>query len=229
MHGADWAKLYDTKREGYPPIEGEEKIGNLEYHQACPEVKRVKELISTDPKSFCFIQLGASSGKEISYFAKTFPEADFIYTDIYESVTSYASKKLSLPNLDYVTCPAESLPALAETSKKQKILIFSSGSSQYVYPEHLDSLFRLLSNIKNKTIDFILNEPGNNLLTNPTTFKGSIPRGNFSYTHNYQFYAEKNKFKTNQWDLIKPFEPQKDFYPKHQGSVILNGWFTYSG
>ncbi len=226
VSGSDWANFY---YESTTSIEERGKIGNLEYHQAYPEIKTIKELITTDPKSFCVIQLGASSGREISYFAKTFPEADFIYTDIYESVTSYASTKLSLPNLDYVTCPAESLPPLAEISKKQRIVIFSSASSQYVYPEHLDSLFRLLSKIKNKTIDFILTEPGNNLLINPATFKGSIPRSNFSYTHNYQFYAEKNNFKTTQWDLIKPFEPQKDFYPNHQGTVNLFGWFTYSG
>ena len=225
--GACWAEYYDQQREGFPPKKGEKKIGNLEWHQSCPAVTQITKLINTDPKKFCLIQLGASSGKEISYFAKVFPETVCIYTDIFESVTTQAKTKLSLPNLNYVTLPAESLPALAQTSKKPRVLIFSLGSSQYVYPEQLDYMFRLLSKIENKEIEFILDEPGDNSEINPTILMGSLPRGGFSYTHNYQFYAEKNGFITKTWDLIEPYTPQEDFYPLHQGTVHLNGWFSY--
>ncbi len=225
--GADWAKHYDQERESFPPKEGEAKVGNLDWHQACPYVKQITQLISPDQKSFFVIQLGASSGKEISYFAKIFPDTDCLYTDIFESVTSYAKKILSLPNLNYVTCPTESLAALAQTSKKPRVLIFSSGSSQYVYPEQLDYMFRLLSKIEDKSIDFICCEPGNNSEINPKNIKGSMPRGGFSYTHNYQFYAEKNGFKTKRFDIIEPYKPKEDFYPLHQGTVHLNGWFSY--
>ena len=138
----------------------------------------------------------------------------------------HAKTKLSLPNLNYVTCPAESLAALAQICKKPRVLIFSSGSSQYVYPEQLDYMFRLLSKIEDKSIDFIISEPGHNSEINPKNLKGSIPRGGFSYTHNYQFYAEKYGFKTKKFNIIEPYMPQK-LYPLHQGTVHLDGWFSY--
>ncbi len=225
--GAEWAKYYDQLREGFPPKEGEKKIGNLDWHQSLPAIKQIIELIKTDPENYCVIQLGASSGKDISHIAKLFSQSECIYTDLYESVASYAEKQLCLPNLSYVTCAAESIPALAQISKKSKVLIVSIGSSQYVFPENIDTLFRLLSKIKDKTIEFILDEPGNNSKINPTEYKGSIPRTNFSYTHNYKFYAEKNGFKTKKWNLIEPYQPQKDFYPNHQGTIHLNACFYH--
>jgi hypothetical protein len=217
--GAAGAEYYDKTRAEYPPKKGE-KVGNLDWHKACPALKRVTKLISKYPKTFCTIQLGASSGKEISYLANIFPDSNFIYTDIDESATDYASKQAILPNLSYVTCPAESIPALAQTVKYERIIIFSSGSAQYVYPESIDTIFRQLSKIKNKKIDFILDEPGYNLSIDPFSFNGSFPSGHFSYTHNYQFYAEKYGFNINNWDLIQPYVPQKDFFPHHQGTFI---------
>ena len=225
--GRDWASYYGHANKEYPPQIGSSKIGNLDWYDACPSFKRVLKIMDNDSHNICFIQLGASSGKEILYFAKKYPKADFIYTDIYESVTNYAATNISLPNLKFVTCPAESLPALAEICNKKRVIIFSSGSSQYVFPENLDYTFSLFSNIKNKEIEFIFDEPGNNLNSKNISFKGSSPRGNFSYTHNYKYYAEKNNFKTYKWEIIKPFEPQGQFYPDHQGTIHLSGWFRF--
>ena len=94
------------------------------------------------------IQLGASSGKVISHLAEIFPESDCIYSDIFEDVTSFAETKSNLPNLKFVTCPSESLPALVQIAKNKKVLIISIGSSQYVQPEYIDKTFRLLSKVK---------------------------------------------------------------------------------
>ncbi len=107
-------------------------------------------------------------------------------------------------------------------------MIFSFGSSQYVYPENLDSIFRLLSKIQNKTIELIIEEPGNKSEINLISHKGSIPRGGFSYTHNYKFYADKNGFKTISWDLIEPYKLQKGFFPFQQGTMNLSGWFQFN-
>tara|TARA_B100001057_G_scaffold356483_1_gene358487 strand:- start:463 stop:1371 length:909 start_codon:yes stop_codon:yes gene_type:complete len=224
--GSEWAKYYDQTRVDFPPKKGEKKVGNLDWQQSNPALNQIIELIKIDPENYCIIQLGASSGKEISHIAKLFSQSECIYTDLYETVTSYAEKQLCLPNLNYVTCPAESIPALAQISKKSKVLIVSIGSSQYVFPENIDTVFRLLSRIKNKTIEFILDEPGSNSEINPLEYKGSIARANFSYTHNYKFYAEKNGFKTKKWNLIEPYQPQKDFYPNYQGTIHLNGCFS---
>ena len=225
--GANWADRYNKLRDNYPPKRGKFKVGNLDWYEACPGFEIVKDLLNQEPESFCFIQLGASSGKEISYFATKFPEAEFIYTDIFEETTLYAEAKLSLPNLKYVTCAAENLAALAAVTSKKRVIIFSSGSAQYVLPENLEQTFKLLSNIKDKEINFVFDEPGNNLNINPLTYQGSYPRGNFSYTHNYKYYAEKHGFKSLKWNLIKPFSPPEDFYPYHQGTIHLNGFFIF--
>ena len=226
--GVNLADHYNKLRDNYPPKRGNLKVGNLDWYDACPGFEIVKDLLNQKPESFCFIQLGASSGKEISYFASTFPEAEFIYTDIFEQTTLYAESKLSLSNLKYVTCAAENLAALANVNSKKKVIIFSSGSAQYVLPENLEQTFKLLSNIKDKEINFVFDEPGNNLNINPLTYQGSYPRGNFSYTHNYKYYAEKHGFKSLKWNLIKPYSPQEDFYPNHQGTIHLNGFFIFS-
>lgn len=226
--GVNWANNYNKLRDNYPPIRGKLKVGNLDWYEACPGFEIVKNLLNQEQDSFCFIQLGASSGKEISYFATKFPEAEFIYTDIFEQTTLYAESKLYLPNLKYVTCAAENLAALANVTSKKKVIIFSSGSAQYVLPENLEYTFKLLSNIKKKDIYCIFDEPGNDLNINPLIYQGSYPRGDFSYTHNYEYYAEKYGFKSLKWNLIKPYSPQEDFYPNHQGTVHLNGFFRFS-
>ena len=118
--GANWADQYNKLRENYPPKRGKLKVGNLDWHDACPGFDIVRNLLNKETESFCLIQLGASSGKEISYFATKFPEAEFIYTDIFEKTTLYAESKLSLPNLKYVTCAAENLAALANVTSKRR-------------------------------------------------------------------------------------------------------------
>ncbi len=224
--GAIWAREYNKSRKIFPPLKGNIKVGNLDWHDVNLGFAILKDLIIKDCRNICLIQLGASSGKEISYLAKNFSEAEFIYTDIFEETTSYAKSQFLNSNLKYVTCPAESIPALVEISNKKKLIIYSSGSAQYVFPENLEFTFKLFSKVQNKEINIIFDEPGNCSNINPKTLKGSYPRGNFSYTHNYRYYAEKYGFQTLRWNIIQPFLPQEEFFPHHQGTVQLCGWFV---
>ena len=225
-YGINWAEHYDDDRESFPPKKGTKQIGSLDWSKVYRGIFFVKDLISKNSEEFCLIQLGASSGKEISYFAKKFKSTEFIYTDLYEPVTANASKKLSLPNLTYLTCAAEYLPAIAELSNRNQIIIYSSGSAQYVYPEILDYMFFLLSKIKNKKIHLIFDEIGNNRFFDLNNYPGSIPRNNFSYSHNYSFYAKKYNFRINEWNVIEPFLPKENFSKQREGTVHLNGFFT---
>ena len=204
----------------------DEVFGTLDWHQVYRGIFFTDDLISEKPEDFCLIQLGASSGKEISYFAQKFKSSEFIYTDLYEPVTTHASSKLTLPNLSYLTCPAEYLPAIAEVSNRAQIIIYSSGSAQYVYPEMLDYMFFLFSKIKNKTIHLIFDEIGNNRLVDLNNYPGSIPRSNLSYSHNYSFYAKKYNFKVNEWNVLEPYLPIENFNKQRRGTVHLNGFFT---
>ena len=225
--GLEWAKYYKKDRNNFPPKDDENKLGILNYNQAFQGLNMICELIrNNNPEEFTCIQLGGSSGKEISYLAKKFPDTYFIYSDLFESVTSYASKKQKLNNLDYVTCPAESLPAIVQTCKNKRVIIFSIGSCQYVFPENLDLTFRLLSKVNNKEIDFILDESGNNS-DDIMNYKGSLPRGLFSYSHNYKYFAEKYGFATKRWDFVEPFVPKEKFPKYLQNTIKLFGWFNY--
>ena len=226
LAGAEWAEYYFKKRGDYPPKDGEKKQGNLEWHVSNPAIKRAINLISSDPKNFSVVQLGASSGKVISYLAEIFPESSFIYSDLFETVTSFAEKKVNLPNLKFVTCPSESLPALVQIAKTKKVLIISIGSLQYVQPENVEKTFRLLSKVKNKEINLLFDEIGSKYKTNINNLLGSKPRGKLSYTHNYKHYAEKYSLLTKKWEIIEPYNSKKDF-PIHYNTVHLSGWFTF--
>ncbi len=79
----------------FPPLKGDTKVGNLDWDAINLGFKLVIDLIKKDCKNICLIQLGGLSGKEISYFAKTFSESEFIYADIFEETTSYAKSKFN--------------------------------------------------------------------------------------------------------------------------------------
>ena len=72
----------------------------------------------------------------------------------------------------------------------------------------------------------IFDEIGNNRLFDLNSYPGSIPRSNFSYSHNYSFYAKKYNIKVNEWNVIEPFLPKENFNKKRIGTVHLNGFFT---
>jgi len=51
---------------------------------------------------------------------------------------------------------------------EENVIVFSSGSSQYIYLEHLEVMFdRLLKIGKNKNLQVIISEPGNDTLSDP--------------------------------------------------------------
>ena len=223
--GINWAKHYEwDKNSTFPPQRGEIKVGSLDFHDSMPIYEKLDSFLDGAKNPLCIIQIGASSGKEISYFSSKHKNHIFYYTDIYDSVTNYAKSNLKLPNLEFITCSAENIPIIVEMTDKHNVLIFSSGSSQYVYPEDIDLLFDRLSKI-NKNIYLFFNEPGNDLLNDPITFEGSYPRANFSYTHNYSYYANKHEFLIKEWQKISPYTPQHKL-PLHKGIVLLFGMFT---
>ena len=131
---------------------------------------------------------------------------------------------LKLPNLEFITCAAENIPIIVEMTDKHNVLIFSSGCATYVYPEDIDLFFARLSKI-NKNIYLFFSEPGNDLLNDPITFEGSYTLGNFSYTHNYSYYANKHGFLIKEWQKIYPYTPHHNF-PLKKGTIHLFGMFT---
>ena len=100
--------------------------------------------------------------------------------------------------------------------KNKPVLIYSSGALNYVQPEHLTIFFNSLSKFANFKI--LISEPGNESKGKPNEVKTSIFRGEFSYTHDYKWYAEKSGIETVQCEIIRPYYPYEDF-PIHENTV----------
>ena len=67
--GTQLADHYEEQYLNFPPNKGEIMCGNLEWHDACPYIDLISNLLEATYKSTCVIQLGASSGREIAYLA----------------------------------------------------------------------------------------------------------------------------------------------------------------
>jgi hypothetical protein len=226
-HGVNWANHYQAfLQDQFPPSRGTYNVGELDFHDANPIYEKVDDYLDGLNHTCAVIQLGASSGKEIAYFAQKHPGHIFYYSDIYDSVTAYASSVHQHSNLNFFTASAEYLHIIASLTDARSVLVFSAGSSQYVYPEHLDLMFQRLSSLKEKEIIFALSEPADNIAINPLTFEGSQPRGNFSYTHNYSYYALKYGFEQLEWRMISPYPLEQ--YPERWRAVQLFGIFRQS-
>jgi len=195
--GVGWAQSYQSR-----PLDFNKKVGNLSYRDACPVLGAVDRLLKSNNEKYTVIQIGSSSGREIAHIAKNNPNHDFIGTDTYAEVVKYSSSYHRCPNLSFIQCSAQDISTLLERISIFNLVLFSSNSLQYVQPEHLDIFIASCSNY-----------PVRMLLLEPTSFKRICPekikesrwRGEFSYTHNYRYYAEKYNFETLEARIIKPY------------------------
>ena len=68
-------------------------------------------------------------------------------------------------------------------------------------------------------MEVVLLEGGDEQECNPKTIEGSLWWGNFCYSHNYRFYAEKAGFITLESRIIRPFSPYEDFPAFRKGTI----------
>jgi hypothetical protein len=173
--------------------------------------------------SVLVVQLGASSGREIASLARQFPAHNFLFTDIDNEICLAAQQRFPLANLECAPAFANDLPEVVQASHAGEVLVFASGSAQYVFPEHLHDMFEGLASISTKTIHVVVMEPGSDIEGLQASNRGSQPRGNFSYTHDYSWYARRLGWREVRWSVIRPYL-QED--PIHGQTVHLFGWFT---
>ena len=221
--GVDWANYYQSQDgDNFPPQRGEKNVGCLDFHDASPGYEKIFAFLAKHEEC-AVIQVGASSGKEIAYFARHFNNK-FIYTDIFDEVTENAKRHYSsIGNIQFFTASAEHVDLIAASVPEKDILIISFGSLQYVYPENLEIMFRRLGRLEHKDLTIIFDEPGNDLHVDPLSINGSLPRGNFSYTHNYAKYAKDFGFGVKDFIKISPYVPHEQY--GHHGTVHLHGYF----
>ena len=223
--GAEWAEYYQSNwtLDNFPPPIGTLKIGDLDYREACPFFNFIEEILRDAKERFLCIQLGASSGKEIAYFANNFPGHDFLYTDIYTDVTNKAIDRYSeITGLKFCTCSGVEIAS--NINGARNVIIFSHGSAQYLLPEDIKLFFESFSNITFNKIYIVICEPVSSKNIDPMNFEGSYFRGNFSYTHNYSWYATSANFKTIILKNIKPYADTHRF-PMHKHTSHVFGCF----
>ena len=221
--GKIWAEHYQKKYKstGYEgSIDLSIKLGHMTLREASPIYDEISSILENADFNYLVIQIGSSSGREIAYFAKRFPQHEFVGSDIYDEVVEYSSCYHNYPNLSFVKCAAKDIVNIFNIIdidiKNKPVLIFSSGSLQYAQPEHITIFFNSLSKFQNFKI--LLFEPGNEAKGKPDEIKTSIWRENFSYTHDYKWYAEKSGIETTKCQIIRPYYPYEDF-PIHKNTV----------
>ncbi len=100
------------------------------------------------------------------------------------------------------------------TYKQNVLVVYSSRSLQYVQSEHMKKVFRDLAQFPDLKI-FLL-EPCEFSIKKPDEIQGSLWRGNFSYTHDYKFYAEQAGLITKKL-IIYPYSPDD---PIHHSTCL---------
>jgi len=154
--------------------------------------KRLRE-----ESNFIVVQLGSCSGREVAYFAKRFPEHEFIGIELYQPFIDLSNAEYNLPNLSFELMPAVNISILMEKYKDKKFIFFSSGSMEYIQPEHIRGIF---TDIKNYGAEIFLYEP---IVKKAIDEIKSTYRGNFSFNHNYKYFAEYSGIKTLEMKTLR--------------------------
>ena len=202
--GKEWARQYDAA-----PIDFNIKIGDLSFNEALPIFGEMDNILKSAQSDIIVIQIGSSSGREVAYFAGKYLHHTFIGTDIYQEVLDYSAQSHQLKNLSFRKVSAKDIGRLLTGLRDKEILVFSDGSLQYVQPEHLPLFFATTR--RHGSAKILLCEPIDAHRCQVNDLAGSKWRGNFSYTHNYRYYAEKEGIKTIKSQVIQhyPNNPRK--------------------
>ena len=158
----------------------------------------------SEDKNTYIIQLGSSSGRDIEFFFKIFPKLNYISTDINEEILDFQKEKYNYSNIRYFKCYAEDISKCIEFFDlfNKNIIFFSNSSLQYVNPFFLKEFF---TNLKNyKKFNLFLNEPVNLSFIRDSKLISKY-RGNISFSHKYEEYANNSNLRIIEKKKIKPY------------------------
>ena len=176
----------------------ESDYGNLKFING-PKFKPIIEKIDKlsreyKNKKVLIIQIGSSNGRKIEYLAKIFRSFEFLGIDIFESVINFCNKKNKLDNLSFLKIYAHNLHNIISKKKYDLCIIFSSGSFQYVQPEHLEIFFKNMCNLKNIFLIFCEGYYKQSLQNTFLFNENSFYNNSFHFTHKYDEYAKDADF-----------------------------------
>jgi len=205
--GYEWAKQndLDLSKDSYPPKRGSEKIYSHDFNDVIPifENTLLKNLLI---EKSLFIQIGASSGKDIAYFAKKFKSNKFIYTDVALGAVNYAKQRYGdLQNITFIQSDATEIAKINHDSinRHQKLILLIKGIANYVDPKKINLIFKQFSEINKDIYIFLCDgvKTTNNL---KKIFEGKMRY--MSFSHNYKKIGETENFITVEWKQFHPPE-----------------------
>ena len=206
--GKKWAEYYYNKHFQTLDELKKRRTGTMSQNDASPMFERMINYIKSnnlsDDKNTYIIQLGSSSGRDLEFFLKIFPKLNYISTDVNDEILNFQKEKYSYPNLKYFKCYAEDIDEDINHFKisDKNIILFSSGSLQYVNPFFLEEFFSKIKNYKN--LNLFISEPVSLLFIDNNKLISDY-RGNTSFSHRYDEYAKNSNLSIIENQVIRPY------------------------
>ena len=206
--GRKWVQNYYNKHFQTLDELKKRRVGTMSQSNAFPMFERMINYIKSnnlsDDKNSYIIQLGSSSGRDLVFFLKIFPKLNYISTDINDEILDFQKEKYSYPNFKYFKCYAEDIDECINHFKisDKNIILFSSGSLQYVNPFLLEEFFLKIKNYKN--LNLFINEPVNLLFIDNNKLISDY-RGGISFSHRYDKYAKNSNFNIIENQVIRQY------------------------
>jgi hypothetical protein len=206
--GKKWAQhYYDRHFQTLDELK-KGRTGTMSQNDATPIFERMINYIKSnnlsDDKNTYIIQLGSSSGRDLEFFLKIFPKLNYISTDVNNEILDFQKDKYSYPNFKYFKCYAEDIDECINHFKisDKNIILFSSGSLQYVNQFFLEEFFSKIKNYKN--LNLFISEPVSLLFIDNNKLISDY-RGNTSFSHRYDEYAKNSNLSIIENQVIRPY------------------------
>lgn len=220
--GRKWAEYYYNKNILNIQTLQSRCVGQMSLKDSSLIYTRIINFIKKNNleknKDVYIIQIGSCSGRELEFFHNIFPELNFISTDINDEILDFQKEKYKYKNFNFYKCYAENINKCIEDNNIQNkiIIIFTSGTLQYVNPHFLIDFFNQLKRFKN--INLFLNEPISLLFIDNSNLIYKS-RGNISFSHRYDSYC--NEFNIIEKKILRPYAID-DIFHKDTGHYFLH-------
>jgi hypothetical protein len=206
--GKKWAQhYYDGHFQTLDELK-KGRTGTMSQNDANPIFERMINYIKSnnlsDDKNTYIIQLGSSSGRDLEFFLRIFPKLNYISTDVNNEILDFQKDKYSYPNFKYFKCYAEDIDECINHFKisDKNIILFSSGSLQYVNQFFLEEFFSKIKNYKN--LNLFISEPVSLLFIDNNKLISDY-RGSTSFSHRYDEYAKNSNLSIIENQVIRPY------------------------
>ena len=220
--GRKWAEYYYNKNILNIQTHRTRRVGLKSLENSSLIYKKIIDFIKINNleknKDVYILQIGSCSGRDLEFFYNIFPELNFISTDINNEILDFQKEKYRYKNFNFYKCYAENISkCIVDNNIQNKIvIIFSSGSLQYVNPNFLIDFFNELKKFKN--MNFFLYEPISlSFIKNSNAIYKS--RGNISFSYRYDQYCKD--FKIIEKKLLTPYA-KNNILHKDTGHYFLH-------